>query len=171
MADEVQALFLLSPSKSKWAAGQVRSTRVSEFLPGSESGRSRPARSRQQEPGVPKKRLWLGWKAQTVPKGSRMSTARQETGMELRPKATGAANLLQGLLRLAGDQPRETLAGFRGWEYARNVWQNLEPGWLSEMKNTETSDTESSIREPGERGGLGRRWNLREVRVFHFAST
>lgn len=46
--------------------------------------------------------------------------------------------------------------GVQGLRYARNVWQDLEPGWPSEMKNTETSATESSIREPwGERGGLG----------------
>ena len=58
--------------------------------------------------------------------------------------------------------------GVLGLRYARNVWQNLEPGWLSEMKNTETSATESSIREPGERGvGWEELESEGRVRVFH----
>ena len=58
--------------------------------------------------------------------------------------------------------------GVQGPRYARNVWQNLEPGWLSEMNNTETSATESSIMEPGETGvGWEELESEGKVRVFH----
>lgn len=108
-------LVLLSPSKSKMGCRTGSVYEVSEFLETWRIWQVKARRSRQQEPEEsPRgKRLWLGWKAWLGSQRLQDVNCATGDGNGAGQRPLGQPNLLQGLLRLAGDQPRETLAGFR----------------------------------------------------------
>ena len=172
MADKVQALLSsYLPVILRQATGQVQSMRVSEFLKTWWIWQVKARRRRQQETEESGrgKCLWLGWNAWL---GSHRlqdvscATGNRERSWGQRP--LGQPNLLQGLLRLAGDQPWETLGGFRGWGMLGMSGRTWNPAGRQRWKILRPVPQRAASGSPGERGvGWEELESEGKVGVFH----